>query len=86
MFRVSGTATPANLGHGFLVDKVRLRSSNPPASRADCKGDGWKIHTRDDGSPFNSKRDCLKYVKHHARDRGHDRFHRGDRHHRRSPH
>jgi hypothetical protein len=88
LFRVSGTATPANLGNGFLVDKVRLLSSNPPASKADCRNDGWKTHTRDDGSPFSSKRDCLKYVKHHARDRGHDRFHRDDRHHghhRRSP-
>jgi hypothetical protein len=86
LFRASGTAIPADAGQGYLIDKIRLRSSNPPASKADCKRDGWKTHTQNDGSPFSSKRSCLKYVKEHARDRGHDRFHRGDRHHRRSPH
>ncbi len=86
IFLSRGSQNPLNVGQGYLIDKVRLSSSNPPLSKADCKRDGWKVRTREDGSPFKNQGTCIKYVKKHASDGGHDWFHRGDRHHHRSPH
>ncbi len=68
LFRESGTANIGNLGQGFLIDDVTLLSSNVPKDRRDCRQDGWMTHTRADGSPFVSRRACIKYVKRHHDD------------------
>jgi len=65
LFRESGDATLANLDQGFLIDGVSLASSNPPATRRDCRHGGWMTHTRLDGSAFASRRACVRYVKRH---------------------
>ncbi|HMH52959.1 MAG TPA: hypothetical protein VK548_22165 [Candidatus Acidoferrum sp.] len=62
LFRESGTPNPLNLGKGFLIDKVSLSSSNPPADANACKKNGWMTRTRTDGSPFKNQGDCIQYV------------------------
>jgi hypothetical protein len=62
LFRESGDADPGNAGNGFLIDRVSLSSSSPPQSKDDCKGNGWRSHTRADGSTFKNQGDCIQYV------------------------
>ncbi len=62
LFREAGDPNPANLGKGFLIDRVSLSSSNPPADANACKKNGWMTHTRADGSPFKNQGDCIQYV------------------------
>jgi len=66
LFLERGSPTPANVGQGFLIDRLSFASSNPPATGRDCRHGGWKIHTRLDGSAFASRRACLRYVKRHG--------------------
>jgi|SRR5579859_2402030 len=35
---------------------------NEAKTQADCKNDGWKTHTRADGSTFKNQGDCIQYV------------------------
>lgn len=65
IFRSSGVANPANVGQGFLIDRVGLLSSNVPTSKRDCRRDGWMTRTRADGSVFTSRRACVRYVERH---------------------
>lgn len=69
IFRTGGTAVPATLGLGYLVDNLSLNSGptgpvlvGPPTTFAECKGDGWKIFNN---PTFTSKSKCEKYVKAH---------------------
>jgi hypothetical protein len=62
LFREAGAPNPANLGNGFLIDRVSLLSSNPPADGNACKKNGWLTHTRTDGTPFKNQGDCIQYV------------------------
>lgn len=46
LFRTAGTAAPATLGAGYLIDNVSLSSGpilvGPPTNKDQCKKDGWK--------------------------------------------
>jgi hypothetical protein len=62
LFREAGDPDPLNAGKGFLIDKVSLFSSNPPADADACKKNGWMTHTRADGTTFKNQGDCIQYV------------------------
>ncbi|HET6949177.1 MAG TPA: hypothetical protein VFI47_02320 [Acidimicrobiales bacterium] len=36
-----------------------------PASRADCRHGGWRLHGDETGAPFASRRQCYAWVRHH---------------------
>ncbi len=64
LLREGGAAVPANLGKGYLVDKVSLSSSVPvvsttPTDKNQCKDNGWKTFN----SPtFKNQGQCVSYV------------------------
>lgn len=69
LFRESGTAAPATLGKGYLVDHVTL-SSGPqtvvvgtPTDKNQCKNNGWKTFT---DPSFKNQGDCVSYVQSNA--------------------
>ncbi len=62
LFRVAGTAVPATLGNGFLIDNLSLSSASVPTSKEQCKNNGWKDLTKPDGSSFKNQGDCIQYV------------------------
>lgn len=45
-----------------LAFKVTLDSLNVAQTKDDCKNDGWRTHTRADGSKFKNQGDCIRYV------------------------
>lgn len=63
LFRAGGTAAPATLGNGYLIDGVSLASWSTAANADACKKDGWKTLSRADGSSFNNQGDCVSYTK-----------------------
>lgn len=89
LFRASGPAVMANDGQGYLIDRVSLRSSNPPFRKGHCWRHRWTSHTHANGAQFHNRRACMRYVRKHAHKHGrhhhrHDRgqhHQRGDRHH-----
>ena len=59
IFRESGTADPANVGNGYLVEKVQLGAGTAPANADACKKDGWKTYTI---RSFKNQGDCVSYT------------------------
>jgi hypothetical protein len=62
LFRESGTANPANLGKGFLVDNVSLSSSSSsgsPTNKDECKKGGWQTF---DNPTFKNQGDCVSFI------------------------
>lgn len=45
-----------------LAFTVTLDSLNVAQTKDDCKNDGWRTHTRADGSKFKNQGDCIRYV------------------------
>lgn len=40
----------------------KVNAINPPKTKDQCKGDGWKTLTRADGSLFKNQGDCVSYT------------------------
>lgn len=62
IFPLRGSAVPATVDAGYLVDNVSLSSSNPPTTIQDCQKGGWQDVSRVDGSTFSNQGSCIKYV------------------------
>lgn len=65
LFRTGGTAAPATLGNGFLIDNLTV-SSGPippvltsPTNKNQCKKDGWKTFNN---PVFKNQGQCIKFV------------------------
>jgi hypothetical protein len=60
LFRTGGGAAPATFGYGFLFDGISQASGNAPASKDQCKGNGWQsfLFPRQ----FKNQGDCIQYV------------------------
>lgn len=58
LFRESGTAHPANIGQGFLVDNLSLSSATHPTSVNQCKKNGWKTFTN---PTFKNQGECILF-------------------------
>lgn len=64
LFRVGGTAAPATIGNGYLVDNLSLTSSSPvgpPTSKDQCEKSGWKIFNN---PTFKNQGQCVSYFNH----------------------
>ncbi len=59
LFRTGGTAAPANLGKGFVIDAFSMKSGNGPTSSDDCKNGGWQTF---DSPQFKNQGDCIQFV------------------------
>jgi len=44
-----------------VVDQT-LYTYDEPQNSDECKNDGWKELTREDGSEFKNQGDCIQYV------------------------
>ena len=40
---------------------TQFNAANPPATKDDCKGDGWKTRTNASGQPFPNQGQCVQY-------------------------
>lgn len=67
LFRVGGTAAPANSGFGYLVDGVGLSSTeiSVPTDMNQCKKGGWMNMTDTNGNPFKNQGACVSFVVSH---------------------
>lgn len=66
IFQARGTATPGDIGKGFLFDNFSMSSGSvlvtPPSSLDQCKNSGWK----DFNNPsFTNQGQCVAYVATH---------------------
>jgi hypothetical protein len=59
LFRTGGTAAPATLGNGFVVDTFSMRSGSAPTNKDQCKNGGWKTF---DSPAFKNQGDCIQFV------------------------
>lgn len=59
LFRTGGTAAPATLGKGFVVDAFSMRSGNAPTNKDQCKDGGWQTF---DSPAFKNQGDCIQFV------------------------
>lgn len=64
---IPGTAAPATLGHGFLIDNLRLAAFSVPGSADVCRGEGWRQVRDSSGAPFESQGECQRWVGREAR-------------------
>ncbi len=66
LFRTGGTAAPATLGNGFLIDNLSLLSGpvlvGPPTSKNECKNGGWE---KFNNPSFKNQGACVSYVEKH---------------------
>jgi len=44
------------------VATINFENPTPPASKDECKKNGWQSLTRDDGSAFKNQGDCIQYI------------------------
>ncbi len=69
LFREGGTATPENVGNGYLIDNLSYSSGavppTYPTSKDQCKNNGWKQFTN---PSFKNQGQCLDWI--HARASG----------------
>lgn len=73
IFRVSGTAAPATLGNGYLVDNVSLMTGTPAPvalTGAQCKNSGWMNVTDDQGKNFKNQGDCVSFIATKGKNKG----------------
>jgi len=79
LFRESGTATPANVEKGFLIDNLSTVSGpvlvGPPTDKDQCKKGGWKLFNN---PTFKNQGKCVSYVERHEDDEHED--HRDNEH------
>jgi hypothetical protein len=63
LFRTGGTAAPATLGNGFLIDNLNLVSGaspvGPPTTKGECLKNGWKVF---DNPTFKNQGQCVAAV------------------------
>ncbi|PJE65569.1 hypothetical protein COU91_00970 [Candidatus Saccharibacteria bacterium CG10_big_fil_rev_8_21_14_0_10_47_8] len=65
IIQARGTATPGNNTFGFLFDNLSLKSGpivNVPTDKNQCKNNGWKNFTNNNGKPFKNQGDCVSFV------------------------
>lgn len=57
LIREAGTADLANLGGGFVIDNIKLLSSNAPTDMDQCKNGGWQTYPA-----FRNQGQCVSGV------------------------
>jgi hypothetical protein len=59
LFRTGGDPAPSTYGFGFLFDGLKQASGNAPATKEQCKGDGWQSFAFP--RTFKNQGDCIQY-------------------------
>ena len=59
LFRTGGDPAPGTNGFGFLFDGLKQASGNAPASKEQCKGNGWQSFAFP--RAFKNQGDCIQY-------------------------